>query len=236
MATAGEPEPDRPAGPPVRPSEIVPPDPTRPRRLSEELAVILREFEVETVTLREVMRVLQGRGHVLLMMLLALPFCVPLPLPGVSTPFGMVIALIGMRLALGAKPWLPARLLNLRLPPTIFVKVFAVTRKIILAFERLLRPTFPWVTATPRRNQLHALPIVACAVMLLLPVPVPASNTLPAWGIILTCAGLLERDGRFILAGYVAALAAVAFFAGIFLASRETTEIVWARLREWIGR
>ncbi|MEO7599781.1 MAG: exopolysaccharide biosynthesis protein, partial [Opitutus sp.] len=77
--------------------------------------MILREFEVETVTLREVMAVLHGRGYVLFVMLLALPFSTPIPIPGLSTPFGLVIALIGVRLALGQKPWLPARLLDTRL-------------------------------------------------------------------------------------------------------------------------
>jgi hypothetical protein len=37
----------------------------------------------------------------------AFPFCTPIPLPGFSLPFGLVIAIIGLRLALGQKPWLP---------------------------------------------------------------------------------------------------------------------------------
>ena len=111
---------------------IVPPDPAQPRKLSDELAMILREFEVETVTLREVLGLMHGRGFVLLVMLLALPFCTPVPLPGVSTPFGLIITIIGARIALGAKPWLPSRLLDTRLSPKIFAKVFAFTRKIIL--------------------------------------------------------------------------------------------------------
>src|SRR6186997_1911332 len=138
MATNAVPD-DTPLSP-LGTSVIVPADPARPRKLSEELAMILREFEVETVTLREVLGLLHGRGYVLLVMLLALPFCTPVPLPGLSTPFGLIITIIGARLALGAKPWLPARLLDTRLPPKIFAKVFAFTRKIILGFERLLQP------------------------------------------------------------------------------------------------
>ena len=37
--------------------------------------------------------------------------------------------------------------------------------------------------------------------LLLLPLPVPFSNVVPAWGVMLIAAGLLERDGGFILAG-----------------------------------
>lgn len=192
--------------------------------------MILKEFEVEKVTLREVLLLLHGRGYVLLLMLLALPFCTPIPLPGLSTPFGAIIVIIGVRLALGAKPWLPARLLDTRLPPEIFAKVFAFTRKIVLGFERLLRPRMLWVTASPRREQLHAVPIVVCALMLLLPLPVPFSNVVPAWGIMLIAGGLLERDGAFIVAGYAAAVFTVAFFAAIGIFGVEGVQMLWKKL------
>ena len=213
---------------PVGTSVIVAADPAHPRKLSEELALILREFEVETVTLREVLGLLHGRGYVLLVMLLALPFCTPVPLPGLSTPFGLIIMIIGVRLAFGAKPWLPARLLNTRLPPKIFARVFAFTRKIILGFERLLRLRLLWLTATAGRLQIHAVPIVICATMLLLPLPIPFSNVIPAWGIILIAGGLLERDGAFILGGYVATLITLAFFTAIAVFGVEAVDFLWS--------
>ncbi|MEO5959447.1 MAG: exopolysaccharide biosynthesis protein [Opitutaceae bacterium] len=230
MATDAEPKP--PSGAVASGhSVIVPADPARPRKLSDEFAMILREFEVETVTLREVMNLLHGRGYVLLVMLLALPFCTPIPLPGLSTPFGLVILLIGVRLALGAKPWLPQRLLDTKLSPKFFAKVFAATRKILLWLERLLRPRMLGLTASPRLLQLHAVPIVICAAALLLPIPVPFSNVVPAWGVILTSAGLLERDGHFIVGGYIATAIAVAFFAVIGFAGVEAFDFVWQWLR-----
>jgi hypothetical protein len=152
-----------------------------------------------------------------------------------STPFGLIIALIGVRLAFGAKPWLPARLLDTRLPPKVFTKVFATTRKIILGFERLLRPRMLWVTGSPLREQLHAIPIVVCALMLLLPLPIPFSNAIPAWAIMLTCAGLLERDGIFILAGYFTTLLGVVFFGAIGIFGVEVLDFVWAWLKQLVG-
>lgn len=205
---------------------------TGTRKLSEEFALILKEFEVETVTLREVLGLLHGRGYVLLVMLLALPFCTPIPLPGLSTPLGLIITIIGVRLALGAKPWLPAKLLDTRLPPEVFAKVFAFTRKIVLWFERLLRPRLLWLTGTARLEQLHAVPIVICALMLLLPLPIPFSNVIPAWGIMLIAGGLLERDGIFISVGYIAALFTVAFFAAIGIFGVEGVQMLWKKLVE----
>lgn len=219
-------EPDQTEAPPSA-SVILPADPARPRKLSDEFALILKEFEVENVTLREVIALLQGRGYVLLVMLLALPFCTPIPLPGLSTPLGLVIALIGARLAIGEKPWLPERLLDTRLPPALFVKIFAVTRKLMTWFERLLRPRLLWITGSPRLLQLHALPILICAVLLLLPLPIPFSNLVPAWSILLLSGGLLERDGYFIIAGYVSAVAAVAFFVVVGFLGVHALDFIW---------
>ncbi|MBL9187967.1 MAG: exopolysaccharide biosynthesis protein [Opitutaceae bacterium] len=213
MATGAAPEAPKPPPAPAGVSVIAQADPNQLRKLSEEFALILKEFEVETVTLREVLVLLQGRGYVLLVMLLALPFCQPIPLPGLSTPLGLIIGIIGARLALGQKPWLPARLLDTRLPPKLFARVFELTQKIVRWFERLLRPRLLWVTSTPRRRQLHAIPIVVCALLLLLPLPLPFSNVIPAWGVLLIAGGLLERDGKFIIAGYVATLASLVYFA-----------------------
>lgn len=226
MATDAEP--DRPVM--TGHSVIAPADPVKPRKLSEEFALILREFEVETVTLREVMLLLHGRGYVLLVMLLALPFCQPIPLPGLSTPLGLIIAIIGVRLALGHKPWLPGRLLDTRLSPKVFAKVFALTQKIVSWFERFLRPRELWLTATPGLEQLHAVPIVICAALLLIPAPIPFSNVIPAWGILLLAGGMLERDGRAIAGGYIATIASVVYFAlfgsAIGYAAKEAYEFI----------
>jgi hypothetical protein len=235
MATDAEPERLRPLPAEVGQSVIALADPTQSRKLSEEFALILKEFEVETVTLREVLALLHGRGYVLLVMLLALPFCQPIPLPGLSTPLGLIIAIIGGRLAMGHKPWLPARLLDTRLPPNLFAKVFALTQKIVRWFERLLRPRLLWMTATPFREQMHAIPIVVCALLLLLPLPLPFSNVIPAWGVMLIAGGLLERDGKFIVGGYAAAVASIVYFALsgslMWLAMKQAYE----RFMGWFG-
>lgn len=235
MATNAEPDGPHlptPGGAGIGHSVITPPDPHRPRKLSEEFAMILKEFEVETVTLREVLGLLHGRGYVLLIMLLALPFCTPIPLPGLSTPLGLIIAIIGGRLALGSKPWLPARLLDTRLPPETFKKVFAVTRKLVLWFEKLLRPRLAWVTGSPWLDQVHAVSIVICASMLLLPLPIPFSNVVPAWAILLVAGGMLERDGVFILAGHVATLVAGVFFVVLAIFGKGAFDSIWNRITQ----
>ena len=75
-----------------------------------ELRRIILAFADRIVTLREILQAIGGRGYNLL--LIALPLTTPIPLPGFSVPFGSVFILVGPRLALAQKPWLPEMLLR----------------------------------------------------------------------------------------------------------------------------
>ena len=103
----------------------------RPRKLSEELADLQAMSAQRPVTLREVIATLRGRAYTLLLILLALPFCQPIPLLGLSTPFGLAIALIALRLALGQRPWLPKSLQRRELTAAFFSKLIGAAGRII---------------------------------------------------------------------------------------------------------
>lgn len=174
-----------------------------PRKLSEELSDLRRQFGEHPVTLRAVLYVLRGRAYMLLIILLTLPFLLPLPLPGLSTPFGLAIGLVAVRLALGQRPWLPKRIQRKQIPGGFFPKVIELAARIIRILERFLRPRWLAVTESGLLRQLHAIVILASALILLLPLPVPFSNSLPSWSILLVAGGLLERDGFFVLLGHL---------------------------------
>jgi hypothetical protein len=125
------------------------------------------------------------------------------PLPGLSTPLGFAICLICLRLALGQRPWLPKKIQRKVLPAGFVPRVLDLAAKIISWLERVLRPRWLVLTHHPLIRQLHALMMFAGASILLLPLPIPFSNNLPAWSILLLACGLLERDGRAIVLGYV---------------------------------
>ena len=201
-----------------------------PRKLSVELARLENLFAERSVQLDEVIITLQGRAYLLLLVLLALPFCTPIPLPGLSTPFGLVVAFIGLRLALGMKPWLPQRLLKTELPPGFFGKLIKYTRSIVGLFERLARPRMLVLTKTEVLRRLHALAIFIAGVALLLPLPIPFTNTFPAWAILLIACGLLERDGLFVLAGHIVFTAGAAYF---FVLGESAQKLLEA-LRNWL--
>lgn len=184
-----------------------------PRKLSEELEALRVRTAERAATLGEVVQVMHGRAYLLLVMLIALPFLTPIPMVGLSTPFGAVIAVVALRLSLGMTPWLPQRLLRREVPAGFVGRLIPLAAGIVRGLEKLLRPRLAVVTAHGALNQVHALAMLVCALALMLPLPIPFTNSLPAWAILLLAGGLVERDGLAIALGYtMAAVTAVYFF------------------------
>lgn len=184
------------------------------RKFSNELHALAEQFRERAVTLREVMDTLGTRASGLLIVILALPFCAPISIPGLSVPFGAVILVLAGCYVLGRPPWLPARLLAVKLPPRFFRAVLEGASKFIGWIERQLRPRWPWLTSSPARLRLHALTVCAGAFLLLLPLGgIPFTNTLPALVVVLGTLGMMERDGVAVAAAYGILAATVAYFA-----------------------
>ena len=188
-------------------------------RLSAELHQLAETFRERSVTLREVIGKLGDRATALLVVILALPFCAPVSIPGLSIPFGAVILLLSAGYATGRPPWLPARLLAVELPPRFFRGLLEATSRLLGWIERRMRPRWLWFTAGRGWLRLHALAVCAGALLLLLPLGgIPFTNTLPALVVVVGTLGMLERDGAAVDAAYgllVATLAYFALFAGV---------------------
>ena len=197
-----------------------------PLRLSDEIARLVAVFAERPVRLREILETTHGCGYTLLLALLALPFCTPIPLPGLSTPFGVVIALIGFRLSLREKPWLPQRLLNTELPPKFFPQFLTATQRIVRGMEFFLRPRWTWLLDTGVLHHIYGAMILVCGLLLLLPLPVPFTNTLPALTVVLLAAAMLERDGYFVVAGLAMFTVTIGFFCALFFGGTTVVNVL----------
>ncbi|MFM7749439.1 MAG: exopolysaccharide biosynthesis protein [Opitutaceae bacterium] len=216
----------------MRPTANDSPSPASPR-LSAELHQLAETFRERTVTLRELIAKLGERATALLVVILALPFCAPVSIPGLSVPFGAVILLLSAGYATGRPLWLPARLLAVELPPRFFRGLLEATSRLLGWIERRMRPRWLWFTAGRGWLRLHALAVCAGALLLLLPLGgIPFTNTLPALVVVVGTLGMLERDGAAVAAAYgllVATLAYFALFAGVAF------EVTQRLLRAWSG-
>src|SRR5688572_16940567 len=117
----------------------------RPKKLSAEIDGLLASLGEHPTTLRKIMEVIQGRAYTLLLILLSLPFCLPLPLPGLSTGLGAVVALIGLRLTLRLEPWLPARILDAEFSSQMLARILKASGRVTRTLEILLRPRWSFL-------------------------------------------------------------------------------------------
>lgn len=182
------------------------------RTFSQELRTLADEFKGRPATLAALLAATQGRGFDLLLLLIALPFLTPIPLVGLSTPFGFVVFLIGMRLAVGRQPWLPRRLLERELPSGLLVKVLGAANRFVRWLEFLLRPRFRFLHEQIIYRRTEGTLIMLSGLLLLLPLPIPFTNSLPALTVVLLAAGAWERDGLFFVAGGTMFVVTLAFF------------------------
>lgn len=198
--------------------------PERPAVFSTELRELAGRFDGRPARLADVLAATRGRGYHLLLLVIALPFVGPVPLPGFSIPFGIVVALIGLRLGLHQQPWLPDRLLRRELPPHFLAKTLRGVSRIVRVLEALARPRWFFLSDWEVFQRLSGFLICLSGLFLILPLPLPFSNSLPAWTVIFLAAGAIARDGLFFVAGILAFGLSTAFFTLVAAGGRYAVE------------
>jgi len=181
-------------------------------RFSVELRALAERFEGQPVRLELLLKETKGRGFQLLLLVIALPFVGPIPLPGFSIPFGLVVTILGMRMALSRPPWLPRALRAKEMPPRFFGPVMRGSIRLMEWLEIFLRPRFGFVVSHEIFSRMAGFLIGVSGLMLMLPFPLPFSNSLPAWTVIFLSAGALGEDGMFFVIGCGSFLLSLIFF------------------------
>lgn len=172
--------------------------------LEKKIEILQNEIEsVEVFSIAEILRILSGKGRPFLLILLSLLFCQPIQIPGLSTPFGLAIALIGLRMVFGKGIWLPKRLLSKKISTHLLKKVIQKTLATIGKVKSWVHPRLDWVCHSTVMQKLNGVMIFILGLILALPLPIPFSNLTIAWSIFLISLGILEDDGIFVLLGYL---------------------------------
>lgn len=163
------------------------------------------------ITLRRILDHIHGRGEAMLTLILAVPFLIPIPLPGLSIPFGVLIVIFGFSLSTGWKPWLPDKWLHHRMPDDLIRRFCGSARKFLHKVEKCIRPRYPWFHKNRVFKGAAGAMITACGMLLALPLP-PGTNAPPAAAIVCLSVALLEGDGLLLGLGYMLFAFNAAFF------------------------
>lgn len=166
------------------------------RRLREEVAG-------ESLTLRETVDILESNSHTLVTLIFCLPFLQPIPMMGLSTVLGFLMALIALAQATRRPVWIPKRWQGKALPKDVTAKILEVGEGLALRLSKWTAPGLRFLADSPVFLLWNTFLVVTSAVLLALPLPIPFSNTVPAIVIFIHSMGRLERNGALILLSYV---------------------------------
>ncbi|NBB78121.1 MAG: exopolysaccharide biosynthesis protein [Verrucomicrobia bacterium] len=188
---------------------------TTPSRLplGQTLARLLQTENPGGLSIHEITAAVEEKGFGLLLIVLALPSALPIPAPGYSTPFGIIITLVALQMILGRPTvWLPGRLGRIRIKPSLARTMLGSACKFLHRIERFIRPRQLWIRGRTGQAALGAVVLCMAALMIL---PIPLTNTAPAMVIFLIGVGLSEEDGLLALAAFALGCCAVLLYAGI---------------------
>jgi hypothetical protein len=187
-----------------------------PERTSAIVARVARENEGQSISVGRLLEALSDRSFGVIIILFALPNAI-IPIAWV---LGTPILLFAIQLVMGRqKPWLPDFMSRQQISSETFTKIANYVVRYLTMMEQWLKPRWHWLTSDTAERFIGLW--MAFLVLVLL-VPVPFGNALPAFGISIIAAGLIEKDGAAILVGSLLGLAGtlyvVALLGGLWTA------------------
>lgn len=174
----------------------------RRKRLSEVLIQIAADETRPEITIADLMHLMEGRARAALIFLFAFPNVLPAP-PGLSAILGLPLLYLTSQMMLGRFPWLPKILSERGVRMSSFTAMVDRVLPLLTRAERLLRPRWSWIVGPRAERVLGAFALLLALVVTL---PIPLANMLPAFAICLIALGVLERDGLWTVLGILVGL------------------------------
>ncbi|NET55946.1 MAG: exopolysaccharide biosynthesis protein [Symploca sp. SIO2E6] len=205
-------------------------------RLSTELErYFFEEDRQPQVKLIDILSLAGERIFGFLFVILALPSALPIPAPGYSIPFGIVMFLLAIQLIAGAKrPWLPQGMKNHAIKlETVrgFVKAGIPWLKKI---EAIARPRLSYICISLPGRVVIGVAIALMSISMM--IPIPGTNTLPAIGIFVTGFGLVEDDGAISLGGLIicliGAILSISILIALWLGGTNLVDLI----KDWLSQ
>ncbi len=194
------------------------------------LSVVLRalscDLNRQRISVGDLLSALGDRALGALMFVFAVPNVVPTP-PGTSTVLGAPLVFLAAQLAFGWKPWLPGIISRRSMSREDFHLLVGRVAPWLERAEKLLKPRASFLAVPPMEYVVGLLCLLLAVVLVL---PIPLGNMLPAAAVSLMALGLLERDGLWIAAGLLATVASTVLVSGVVYALFKTVVFFFAHV------
>ncbi len=183
-----------------------------PRSISTVLSE-LAALEAPGITVGEIETAFADRNFAALITIFGAINCLPLP-PGSSFVLGIPLIILSSQMIWGARvPWLPRFVRERRIARETFLSGARRLSPWLTRFERIVRPRF-WPFDRPTGERAVGIAVLFLAILLTLPMPL--GNWLPAFSIALFGISLSERDGIVFASATAIGAVATAVFVAVF--------------------
>lgn len=187
-----------------------------PKTRTSEILIALASQPGERLTVGEILFVLRDRAFALLVVLLGLPNCLPMP-PPIPLVCGLLLGLVATQITVGRiAPWFPGGVLRRSVRR---VDVVRAVERAVPMLRRLERWSRPRVTLfqTSIATRFLGLLLLALALGLLFAPPVIGQIPLGI-AVCLVGLGMVERDGIVVLGGLLVGMGGVTLSFGFVYA------------------
>ncbi|HKE47784.1 MAG TPA: exopolysaccharide biosynthesis protein [Rhodanobacteraceae bacterium] len=176
----------------------------RQARTTELLRSALDTHPGDDITLGDVLDPLGERAFGFLILILALPNFIPVPL-GVGGPMGVLVAIIGAQMLFGLEhPWLLGSLRRRGIKRATLERFVRRLTPVLGWLERLCRPRWEALTRHPG-HRVTGLLLVLVGIALAL--PIPFTNYPFGFLLVIYAVALIERDGIALMIAWLASIA-----------------------------
>ena len=199
---------------PHRVDDMEPSPEAEDHRLSAILLRIAAKPGRDRIYIRDLLSELDHRALAAMLFIFAVPNTIPVP-PGVSGVLGAPLIFLATQLMLGMPPWLPRLISDRSFAQSDFQKIVAKVAPWLHKAEKLMRPRLQFLAKPPAEYLAGALSLLLAVILFL---PIPLGNMLPAIAICVLALALIERDGLWMLIGTAVSVASVVIVSGVIAA------------------
>lgn len=185
------------------------------RRFSAILTALAADESRERISVADIFAAMGDRAFGALMLIFALPNIIPTP-PGTSAILGAPLVFLAAQMTVGMTPWLPQLIARRSMLRTDFAALVLRLGPWLARAERLLTPRLVALTRGPAERLIGAVSLILAVILFL---PLPLGNILPALTISLFSLAMLERDGLWVVAGLVMSVVSLVVVGSVVVAA-----------------
>ncbi|MFL4471369.1 exopolysaccharide biosynthesis protein [Tateyamaria armeniaca] len=193
--------------------------------ISDRLSQLVEDADGKVVTLGWILEQLHERAFGLFLLILALPCCIPF-LYGLPQIVALPLMFVSGQILLGRRvPWLPGKLSARTVSGEGLDSLSRRSGPWLKRIEAVSRPRLSALTQPPT-DRIVGLALVLFSASIL--VPLPGTNTVPGFAVVIVAMGLLQRDGLLVILG---AALGTAWIGTLILAGATLASLI----KTWIG-